>query len=245
MTTVNKRAMRATRRDLLQKLGREIRALREDAGRSQAAVAREAGIAGSYLSKIEAGGAEPSPTALLAVAAALGADLSIRVFPNTGPRIRDRFQVAMTEALLAMLHPRWQATPEVPVYRPVRGVIDVVLEDRGGADTVATELHSRLQRVEQQLRWSVQKADALAGRPDMAQRRVGRLLVVRNTAAMRDLVRAAPGTFAAAYPAPVADVMDALAGTAPWPGPGLLWADVARGVARVLRAPPRGIGVGR
>ena len=65
----------------------------------------------------------------MAIAAALGCDLSVRMFPGTGPRIRDRIQVAMSEALLASLHPRWRAQPEVPVYRPVRGVIDLVLTD--------------------------------------------------------------------------------------------------------------------
>ena len=65
----------------------------------------------------------------MAIAAALGCDLSVRMFPGTGPRIRDRIQVAMSEALLASLHPRWRAAPEVPVYRPVRGVIDLVLAD--------------------------------------------------------------------------------------------------------------------
>jgi hypothetical protein len=41
-----------------------------------------------------------------AVAAALGCDLSMRLFPNTGPRIRDRHQVAMGEALLDVLDSR-------------------------------------------------------------------------------------------------------------------------------------------
>ena len=46
---------------------------------------------------------------LAGIAAALGCDLSVRLFPGTGPRIRDRIQVAMSEALLASLHPRWRA----------------------------------------------------------------------------------------------------------------------------------------
>ena len=105
--------------------------MRADAGRSQAIIAEAAGVSRSHLSRIEAGNAEPSIEVLLAIAAALGCDLSVRLFPNTGPRIRDRLQVAMTEALLALLHPRWQPHPEVPVYRPVRGVIDLVLADQG------------------------------------------------------------------------------------------------------------------
>ena len=113
----------------------------------------------------------------------------------------------MSEALLRELHPRWRATPEVPVYRPVHGVIDLVLEERDGDATVATELHSQVRRVEQQLRWQVQKADALALQPDQQGRSISRLLVLRNTQATRDVVRAAAATFAAAYPARTADAV--------------------------------------
>ena len=187
MTVINLRQLRTTRRERFRALGVEIRRQRDDAGRSQAAIARAAGISPGHLSEIEAGTAEPSVGVILAVAAALGCDLSVRLFPNTGPRIRDRLQVAMLEALLLVLHPRWLRRPEVPVYRPVRGVIDLVLADPVAHDVVATEIQSLLRRVEQQIRWSTQKADALSGLPDYAGDRVGRLLIVRNTAAMREV----------------------------------------------------------
>ena len=95
--------------------------MREDAGRSQRTVASVAGIARSHLTDIEAGDAEPSILVLERIGAALGADLGVRYFANTGPRIRDHLQVAMSEAVLRELHTRWRATPEVPVYRPVHG----------------------------------------------------------------------------------------------------------------------------
>lgn len=47
------------------------------------------------------------------LAAALGADLSARLYPNTGPAIRDRHQAGIPEALLALLHPRWRPHTEV------------------------------------------------------------------------------------------------------------------------------------
>ncbi len=219
--------------------------MREDAGRSQAAIAREASINQAYLSRIEAGVAAPSVEVLMAIAAALGCDLSVRMFPGTGPRIRDRIQVAMSEALIASLHPRWRIQPEVPVYRPVRGVIDVVLADASAHVAVPTELQSELRRVEQQIRWSVQKADALAAMPELAGEHVSRLLVVRNTAAMRETVRAAARTLSPAYPAKVADVIASLTADRPWPGAAMLWANVEGGQARILDGPPRGVTVGR
>ena len=244
-TVINQRNARAARRYLLRALGTEIRRQREDAGRSQAVVARAAGIAQSQLSRVEAGIAEPSLEALIAIGAALGADLSVRMFPNTGPRIRDHLQVAMSEALLGALDPRWRATPEVPVYRPIRGVIDLVLDERDSQTLVATELHSQLPRVEQQVRWSTQKADALGAMPEHAGATVSRLLVVRNTVAMREIARTAQSTLVAAYPGRVADALGSLTAEAPWPGPTLVWAIVERGDARLMDGPPRGVTVGR
>jgi transcriptional regulator with XRE-family HTH domain len=242
---LNRRRLRGRRRDLFRALGLELRRLREDAGRSQASISRVAGIAQSHLSGIEAGTAEPSLRVLLAIGEALGADLSVRLFPNAGPRIRDRLQVAMSEALIATLHPRWRVTPEVPVERPVRGVIDLVLRDRSGPDVVSTEIHSQLRRVEQQIRWAAQKTEALAALHEVDSRRMGRLLVLRNTVAMRDVVRSSSGLLAAAYPARTVDAMASLCGTATWPGAAMIWATIERGEARLLDWPPRGIGVGR
>ena len=98
----------------------------------------------------------------------------------------------MIEALLTALHPRWTPHLEVAVYRPVRGVIDVVLQDRDTLDLVAGEAHSLLHTVEGQLRWAGQKADSLAsatGWPwaDAVETpRTGRLLLLRSCSAMHD-----------------------------------------------------------
>jgi transcriptional regulator with XRE-family HTH domain len=245
MVTINQRQLRTSQRELLRGLGTEMRRMREDAGRSQAAVSRASGISQGHLSAMEAGTARPSLEAVLAIAAALGCDLSVRLFPNTGPRIRDRLQVAMSEALIDLLHPRWKPHPEVPVYRPVRGVIDLVLADPATRQVVASELHSQLRRIEQQIRWSVQKADALAALPEFDGARVGRLVVVRNVAAIREAVKASEHTLGAAYPAKAADALASLTGERPWPGAAVLWANVERGRARILDGPPRGIAVGR
>ncbi len=161
MTTTNQRQIRRSCASCCGHSGRDAahaRGRRPVAGGGREGV----GISQAYVSSMEAGNAAPSLEVILAVAAALGCDLSVRMFPGTGPRIRDRIQVAMSEALLASLHPRWRAQPEVPVYRPVRGVIDLVLTDATAHLVVPTELQSELRRVEQQIRWSVQKADALA-----------------------------------------------------------------------------------
>ena len=135
--------------------------MREDQGLSLRAVSRAAGYHHSHLSRIETGERDGSLDALAAFAAMMGHEVSVRLFPGTGPRVRDHLQVRMIEALLASLHPRWHARLEVAVYRPVRGVIDVVLQDRETSDLVAGESHSVLATVERQVRWAGQKADSL------------------------------------------------------------------------------------
>ncbi len=152
----------------------------------------------------------------------------------------------MIEALLALLHPRWRRRPEVPVYRPIRGVIDLVLADRVAHEMVATEVQSQLRRVEQQIRWSVAEGRCPRGAPRVTpEERVGRLLVLRNTAAMREVARAASQTLSAAYPARTVDAINSLAGDAPWPGSAIIWANVEGGRSQILDGPPRGIQVGR
>ena len=219
--------------------------LRIDAGVRPAALAEAAGISRSHLSEIEAGLTVPSLDVLARLAAVLGADLSIRTFPGTGPLIRDHLQVAMVEALLRSIHRSWRPRLEVVLPGPARGYADLMLHDPARGQAVEVELHSQLRRVEQQLRWSQAKADALATTLP-AGTEVSRLLVLRSTTANRQLVAADSLLFGTAYPSRIADALSALGdATARWPGDVLLWATVDHGEARILTRPPRGIRVGR
>ena len=229
-------------------LGVQIRDLRSDAGVGLRALAEAAGVDYGFLSRVERGIREPSISVLSAIAEALGADLSVRLYPNTGPIVRDHIQARMVEELLRIAHPRWRRMTEVPVYKPARGRIDVVLHDPQPAEVVATEVHSQVRRLEQQLGWAHMKAESLpsadfwrfADSPT-----VGQLLVIRSTRATRELARRFEATLRAAYPAPVNEVFAALTGTGPWPGNGLLWADVTGDAVRILDRPPRGVMLGR
>jgi hypothetical protein len=213
------------------------------------------------VSEIETGDVEPTLEVLARLAAALGGHLSVRIFYGSGPPIRDHIQAAMVQGLLAVLHPRWKRFLEVPVSRPVRGVIDLVLDDPTEPQLVAAESQSELRRIEQQVRWSKAKAEALAsgGANELAQvfgaggqgdrargaTSVSRLLLLRSTHATREVVATYSDLLAAAYPAKHADIVTALTGTASWPGPGLVWMDVGSGVGSLRHEPPRGIRFGR
>ena len=182
---------------------------------------------------------------------ALGADLNLRYFPGSGPRLHDRFQAPMTETLLRALDPRWQVDLEVPILRPARGLIDLVLADMSGSATVAGEVYSELRRLEQQIRWSAEKADGLGARleeDDRAgpRRSVSRLLVLRSTVTTREIARRYEATLEAAYPARTRDVFLALTTpTAPWPGSGIVWMHHHGTETSLMPFPPPHISLGR
>jgi transcriptional regulator with XRE-family HTH domain len=255
LTIVRTRAaQRAGRQELelRRSVGAEIGRAREDAGISLRRLARAAGISHSHLWAIEAGLVSPSFEVLARIAGALGGRPVVRIEPGTGPLIRDHLQAAMLQALMGELHPRWRRFLDVPVYRPARGSIDLVLDDPGEPITVATEAQSQLRRIEQQVRWATMKADALqaGGARELgpmlrSEMSVSRLLLLRVTKLTMEVARMYGDLLAAAYPARYADAVSALTGTASWPGPALVWMDVEQGVGRLRSMPPRGVALGR
>src|SRR5256885_1281030 len=128
---VGRREINRRQAKLRTAIGRQIGELREEAAVSGRALAAAAGIDPGHLSRIERGLAVASLDVLVSLAACLGADLGVRLFPTAGPRLRDRLQAPMIEALLRRLHRGWPAAPELPVVH-ARGVIDVALSLRAG-----------------------------------------------------------------------------------------------------------------
>jgi transcriptional regulator with XRE-family HTH domain len=239
-------------RDLRRAVGLELRNQRADAGVTQTALARAAQLSQAQVSRIEAGLESPSLGALAALSVAMGVRLSVRFEPITGPPIRDHIQARMIESLLHILDPRWKRFIEVPVHRPVRGVIDLVLHDVDAGVVVAVEAQSQIRRLEQQLRWANAKADALIHGSELPlvgpggeAPAVSRVLLLRNTAATRDLARAFPSTFEAGYPAKVAAAFASLTTASPWPGSAIVWVTVEGRDAQVLPQPPRSVALGR
>jgi transcriptional regulator with XRE-family HTH domain len=211
-------------------LGEDLRRLREDAGVARSQLAVAAGIDLAFLCRIEDGRERPSLDTYVRLTNALGSDFSARIYPNTGPSIRDRHQARILEALLSELHVRWRPYPEVAVREPARGWIDAVLHAQRDEEVVATEIQSDLRRIEQQIRWFGEKVRSLPsweGWPQLGS--IGepsRLLVVRSTRATRRLGREFERQLSAAYPAHPADAIASLTGTKPWSGAALVWADI-------------------
>ena len=227
--------------------------MREDAGVSQVRLAAAAGISQGHASEIESGAVTPSAETLHRIAIALGGRYVTRIEPGIGVPIRDHIQARMVEALLARLDPRWQRHLEVPIHRPVRGNVDLVLHDPKTGDVVVCEAHSQLRRLEQQIRWAHDKAAALMTADPLGLAATGRsplrvssLLLLRSSRANRTLAREFDATFRAAYPGDTRRAVHSLSGpTEPWPGSSLVWVSVEEGVATVLMGAARGVRVGR
>ena len=220
-------------------MAEDLQRFREDAGMSKAVLARAAGVDPAYLGRIEDGGECPSLETYERLAAVLGADVSIRLYPNTGPTIRDRLSAPILEVLLSALDPRWRPFTEVAVRKPSRGWIDAALHDARAHTVLATEIQSELRRLEQLVRWHAEKAESLPswsgwhGVRDEPE--ISRLLIVRRTRATRATANEFARQLKVAYPAHPDDALAALTtSTEPWPGPALLWAEAAGSHVRLL-----------
>lgn len=216
-------------------LGESIVRLRSDAGLSRLRLARTAGIDDTYLGRIEDGHAHPSTETLARIGIVLGADLFVRLYPDTGPTIRDRLSAPMLEHILEARHPRWGPYTEVVVREPARGRIDLVLHEPRERLAVAHELQSELRRLEQLIGWQAAKADSLpswSGWVHLGNPSVSQVLIVRRTRATRQVAAAFARQLRVAYPAHPDDALESLAGTSPWPGSALLWMTVEAGRAR-------------
>jgi transcriptional regulator with XRE-family HTH domain len=208
--------------------GEDVARLREDAGITRLQLATAAGLSDSYLAKVEAGTTQPSSETGIRLGLALGADFSRRLYPTTGPTIRDRHQAPIAEGLLTVIHPRWRRFLEVGVRRPSRGWIDVGLHSPADHVFIAGEIQSELHRLEQLVRWSDAKAESVPSWDGFAQLGeapvISKLLLARETRSNRTIAREFRRVLRTAYPADPVDALASLCGTEPWPGAAMLWA---------------------
>lgn len=219
-TKAQLRAAAAAAERVRANLRKDIATLCADAGISLAALAQASGVPYSFLWRFMAGTADASFDTLAKLAAPLGADLAARFYPNTGPTIRDRHQARILEALLSLLGGNWVRYAEASVWKPVRGAIDAVLHDRRAELLVATEIESDMRRIEQTIRWSKEKTDALPSWTGWAgvigqggaPPRVSQLLIVRRTRANERIAGEFARQLAVAYPAHPEDALAALRG---------------------------------
>jgi transcriptional regulator with XRE-family HTH domain len=206
-------------RQQAQRNGEHLRALRQRANVSQAAVARAIGVHRSVISRLESG--DPSVGLAIRCMAAelLGAEISLTAYTIDSPRIHDRAHARLVERLVRSAHSAWRIQPEAPVLGPVRRSVDLRLD--GETDIVLFEVESRFSRVEEIMRECRAKADAVAA--TAGGRRVHVVLVLPRTRHNRAVVAAARETLRHAFPVESTELLAALTGGGPWPGSGILW----------------------
>jgi transcriptional regulator with XRE-family HTH domain len=242
------REIRRRLRKTVRTIGADLFRIRTDLAATQAHVARASGIDRSHLARIEAGTTNASVETLISVATAMGADVSLRIYPGSGPRLPDRHQARMIETLLRRLAPVWKTHLEVPVFRPARGFIDAVFERTDHPLLIVSEAQSTLPRLEQQIRWAAEKAASI-GSSDLVgpgpMPAVSKLLILRSTASTRDLARIFESTLRAAYPTRCHDAVASLLEGGPWQGDAIVWIRIEGDRVDVLDGPPRGVALGR
>jgi transcriptional regulator with XRE-family HTH domain len=213
----------ATRRDMVE----QLRRLLLDSAVPIRELARVAGLSAPYTARILAGTRLPTLETYGRLAAVLGADLSVRLYPGTGPAVYDRHQAPILEHLLGARHPRWTPYTEVSVRGPSRGWLDLALHEPRERLLVASEIQGALPRLEQIIRWSQAKAESLPsweGWHRLGEApQITRLLVVRRTRATRAVATEFGRQLRVAYPAHPDDAVAAITGTAPWPGAAMIW----------------------
>jgi transcriptional regulator with XRE-family HTH domain len=220
----------------------DLQRLMADSGIGVTALARSAGLSHGYVSAILAGRETPSFETGARLAVPLGADFAARLYANTGPTIRDRHQAMILEALLKLLGGPWRPYLEATVWKPVRGAIDAVLYDRRARVVVATEIESDMRRIEQTIRWSKEKAEALPSWSEWTGLlgisgevpSTSQLLILRRTRVNERTAREFAQQLALAYPAHPDDALAALRGERPWPGGALIWARIDKNAVRFL-----------
>jgi transcriptional regulator with XRE-family HTH domain len=134
-------AEQRARRALLE-IGREIHDARVARGLSQAAVANAAGLTQSQVSRIERGlCVTVRIDALGRLAAAVGLDLSMKLYPGGQP-LRDHAHIALLERFQQAVGHAWTWSSEVPLPIPAdRRAWDRVM--RGAAITIGVEGETR------------------------------------------------------------------------------------------------------
>jgi transcriptional regulator with XRE-family HTH domain len=182
MPAIERRMVRADERArlALQTLGRELRMARVNHGLSQDAVAASTAVAQAEVSRIERTG-RPGVTlrTLARLAAAVGLELSVRLYP-AGEPIRDKAHIAMLARFREAVGESWSWAAEVPL--PIPGdkrAWDRVL--RGNGVAIGVEAETRPTVLQE-----IQRRIALKKRDGHLDRVV---LVLADTAWNRRLVR--------------------------------------------------------
>jgi transcriptional regulator with XRE-family HTH domain len=224
--------------ELSTRLGTAVKLARRASTLRQSDVADRAGVAQSFISRIERGdGRAASLETWAAVASAMGFQLAAFIERAPGTSLPRDYEHLKRQRLILETAARggWTGTAEHaidPDWTRPRS-IDVVLRRRSRNETAVVEIWDWLDDVGAAFRALDAKVTAMRREGDGV---VSGLMVVRGTRRNRQLVSEFRTLFAARFTASSAAWLRALTDTAPMPvAPGLLWTDVGGAELRVAR----------
>jgi transcriptional regulator with XRE-family HTH domain len=211
-------------REIRLRFGREIRTARLAAGLTQRQLGELARIRQEYVSAIERAVRSPSLDVASRLAAAIGHELGLRLYPADGVPLRDTGQLRLIEAVVkASDAATWHARTEVPVSATDRRAADLVLSS--AVEVVHVEAERLITDLQAQVRSASLKRDALATRHD---RPVRLILAVPDTRPMRQLLREHAAFMGRTFPISSRAIWRALRTGRPIRGDGLLFVRLAR-----------------
>ena len=201
------------------RFSRDLIAARAVAGLSQTQVARRAGVSQALVSQAERGRTLPSLRVMHRLASATGHDLSLRLFPTDGVRLRDSGQLHIAETIRDAAHASWRVRLEVPVGTPPdRRAADMTLES--SRENVVLEVERALLDLQAQLRSAQLKRASLAERTGRTIRLV---IALPDTRRNRAAVALHQSLLETALPVASRRVWACLRVGLPIGGDGLLW----------------------
>jgi transcriptional regulator with XRE-family HTH domain len=205
--------------ELVRRVGRELRIARVTLGLSQVELARRVGIPQSSISEIERGALAANLARHSRLAAAVGMQLSVRLYPNGQIGLRDSGQLSIAQLLIAQAHAAWRPILEHPIGQaPDLRAADLVLIS--SVEVIHVEIERNLGDFQAQLRGGTLKRNDLATRYAQPVRFV---LVLPDTARLRRIVQAYAPAITAAMPRNSREVLTALRSGEPLGADGLLW----------------------
>lgn len=153
------------------------------------------------------------------LSAAVGHDLSLRLFPADGVPLRDSGQLIVASVIEARAAPTWKLALEVPVGDAGdRRAADVVLA--GADEVIHVEIERILADLQAQLRAAQLKRAELANR---FARPVRLVLALPDTHSNRRAVEPHKDIVSAALPVPSRRIWESIASGRSVSGDGLLW----------------------
>ncbi|MGZ6214385.1 MAG: helix-turn-helix domain-containing protein [Candidatus Limnocylindria bacterium] len=205
--------------EAVQRFGHDIRDARRAVGLTQGQLASRTGISQPMISRIERGAYAADLRAMTRLARGVGQQLSVRLYPADGIRLRDSGQLSLAEVIRAAAHSTWRVTLEVPVASPPdRRAADMVLANTNGL--LLVEIERGLRDLQAQLRAAQLKRVALSER---LGQKVTLMLAMPDSATARQAVAPHTSILRGAMPVTSRAAWAAIRSGSSIDGDALLW----------------------